>query len=112
MQPPQLTPDQIQERCTERSYMRGLEYFHDGAIENPALHGYTLSAICEGTDMDPYRVTIELMPTGIASTDGFPRTTQLTFLLASKTFETTDLTSSSSTNGDKMNDFNATIGSP
>ena len=68
MQPPQLTPDQIQERCTERSYMRGLEYFHDGAIENPVLHGYTLSGTCEGTDMDPYRVTIELMPTGIAST--------------------------------------------
>ncbi len=69
MQPPQLTPDRIQERCTEQSYMRGLEYFHAGTIGNPTLHGYTLSAICEGTDIDPYRVTVELMPTGIAATD-------------------------------------------
>ena len=33
-----------------------------------SLHGYTLSATCEGTDIDPYRVTVELMPTEIAST--------------------------------------------
>lgn len=67
MQLPQLTPDQIQERCTEQSYMRGLDYFHDGTIDNATLHGYTLSGTCEGTDIDPYRVTVELMPTGIAS---------------------------------------------
>jgi uncharacterized Zn finger protein len=68
MQPLQLTPDQIHQRCTEQSFTRGLDYFHDGAIDNPVLHGYTLSATCEGTDIDPYRVTVELMPTGIAST--------------------------------------------
>ena len=68
MQPPQLTPDQIQERCTEQSFTRGLEYFHAGAIGNPTLHGYTLSATCEGTDIDPYRLSVELMPTGIATT--------------------------------------------
>ena len=68
MQPFQLTPDQIQERCTAQSFTRGLDYFHAGAIDNPVLHGYTLSATCEGTDIDPYRVTVELMPTGIAST--------------------------------------------
>ena len=69
MQLPQLTPDQIQERCTEQSFTRGLEYFHAGAIGNPTLHGYTLSATCEGTDMEPYRLSVELMPTGIAATD-------------------------------------------
>ena len=69
MQLPQLTPDQIQERCTEQSFTRGLEYFHAGAIGNPTLHGYTLSATCEGTDMEPYRLSVELMPTGIATTD-------------------------------------------
>jgi uncharacterized Zn finger protein len=68
MQLPQLTPDQIQERCTEQSFTRGLEYFHAGAIGNPTLHGYTLSATCEGTDIDPYRLSVELMPTGIATT--------------------------------------------
>ncbi|MYE87430.1 hypothetical protein F4X33_00330 [Candidatus Poribacteria bacterium] len=67
MESPQITPDQIQQRCTEQSFTRGLEYFHDGAIGNPTLHGYTLSATCEGTDIDPYHVTVELMSTGISS---------------------------------------------
>ena len=69
MQLPELTPDQIQQRCTEQSYMRGLDYFHTGAIDNATLHEYTLSGTCEGTDIEPYRVTVELTPTGIASTD-------------------------------------------
>ena len=69
MQLPQLTPDQIQERCTEQSYMRGLDYFHAGAVGSPTLCGYTLSGTCEGTDIDPYHVTVELTPTGIATTD-------------------------------------------
>ena len=67
MQSPEITQYHIQERCTEQSYMRGLDYFHDGAIGDPIIHGYTLSATCEGTDIDPYRVTVELMPTGISS---------------------------------------------
>ena len=49
--------------------MRGLDYFHAGAVGNPTLCGYTLSGTCEGTDIDPYRVTVELTPTGIATTD-------------------------------------------
>ena len=67
MQLPELTTDQVQEHCTEQSFARGVEYFHDGAIGNPVLHGYALSGTCEGTDIDPYRVTVELMPTGIAA---------------------------------------------
>ena len=68
MQLPQLTLEQIHERCTEQSFTRGLDYFHSGAIGNPTFHDCNLSAICEGTDIDPYHVTVELMPTGIAST--------------------------------------------
>ena len=67
MQPPQITQYHIQERCTEQSFTRGLEYFHDGAIGNPVIHGCTLSGTCEGTDIEPYHVTVELMPTGISS---------------------------------------------
>ena len=69
MQLPELTPDQIQQRCTEQSYIRGVDYFHTGAIGNATLHGHTLSGTCEGTDIDPYHVTVELIPTGIAVTD-------------------------------------------
>ena len=68
MQLPDLTLDQIRQRCTPQSFTRGTEYFHAGMIGNPISQGYTLSATCEGTDIDPYRVSVELMPTGIATT--------------------------------------------
>ena len=68
MRLPDLTLDQIRQRCTEQSFTRGTEYFHTGAIGNPVFHGYTLSATCHGTDVHPYRVSVELMPTGIATT--------------------------------------------
>ena len=68
MQHPNLTLEHIRQRCTPQSFTRGTEYFHDGAIGNPVFHGYTLSAACHGTDIDPYRVCVELMPTGIAAT--------------------------------------------
>ena len=66
MQHPRLTPDHIRERCTAQSFIRGTEYFDDGAISNPIRHDWTLSATCHGTY--PYRVSVELMPTGIAAT--------------------------------------------
>ena len=68
MQLPELTSDQIRQRCTAQSFTRGTEYLHDAAIGNPTLHGWTLSATCHGTDVRPYRVSVELMPTGIAAT--------------------------------------------
>lgn len=68
MQLPNLTLDQIRQRCTAQSFRRGTEYFHAGAIGNPVFHGYTLAARCHGTDIEPYSVSVELMPTGIATT--------------------------------------------
>ena len=68
MQLPELTPHQIRCRCTEQSFERGLEYFHAGAIGNPVLQDWTLSATCQGSYPRPYRIAIELMPTGIVST--------------------------------------------
>ena len=68
MRLPDLTLAQIRQRCTEQSFTRGTEYFHAGMIGNPVFHGYTLSATCQGTDIHPYHVSVELMPTGIATT--------------------------------------------
>ena len=65
MQLPQLTHDDIRCRCTDQSFTRGMEYFHAGAVSNPVLHGYTLSATCRGSSTEPYRVCVELMPTGV-----------------------------------------------
>lgn len=69
MQLPNLTHDQIRSRCTEQSFTRGEEYFDMGMIGNPVLHGWTLASTCEGTEEDPYHVSVELMPTGIAATE-------------------------------------------
>ena len=68
MQLPQLTTERIRQRCTETSFNRGVEYFHAGTIGNPVLHGYSLSATCGGSNLEPYRLSVELMPTGIADT--------------------------------------------
>ena len=68
MQFPHLTRHQIRSRCTEQSFERGLEYFHAGAIGNPVLQDWRLSATCQGSYPRPYRTAVELMPTGIVST--------------------------------------------
>ncbi len=68
MQLPKLTLHQIRSRCTEQSFERGLEYFHAGAIGNPVLQDWTLSATCQGSYPKPYRTSVELMLTGIAAT--------------------------------------------
>lgn len=69
MRLPELTLDQIQDRCTAQSFTRGEEYFDMGMIGNPVLHDWTLSSTCEGTEAEPYHVSVELMPTGIAAAD-------------------------------------------
>ena len=69
MKLPELTLDQIQDRCTKQSFTRGEDYFDMEMIGNPVLYGWTLAATCEGTEEEPYHVSVELMPTGIADTD-------------------------------------------
>ena len=66
MQYPNITEDQIQDRCTKKVFSRGEGYFYDEAIENPMFHGWTLSANCQGSEDTPYHVSVELPPTGIA----------------------------------------------
>ena len=66
MQYPDITEDQIQERCTQQVFSRGEGYFYNEAIENPMFHGWTLSANCYGSEETPYSVSVELTPTGIA----------------------------------------------
>ena len=69
MQYPNITEDQIQERCTKKVFSRGEDYFYEEAIENPMFHGYTLTATCHGSEIDPYRVSVELTPIGIADAE-------------------------------------------
>ncbi len=69
MQYPGLTEDQIQERCTKQVFSRGEDYFYEEAIENAMFHDWTLSATCQGSEDTPYRVSVELTPTGIADAE-------------------------------------------
>lgn len=69
MKLPEITEQQIHDRCTEQSYSRGLDYFLYGAIENPILIENTLISMCEGSEYEPYIVTVKFRPKGIASTD-------------------------------------------
>ena len=69
MQYPDLTEDQIQERCTKQVFSRGEGYFYNEAIENAIFHDWTLSATCQGSEFTPYRVSVELTPTGIADAE-------------------------------------------
>ena len=69
MQYPDLTEDQIQDRCTGAVFTRGEDYFYNEAIENPMFHGWTLAANCYGSEDEPYNVSVELTPTGIADTE-------------------------------------------
>lgn len=69
MQYPDLTEDQIQDRCTKQVFARGEDYFYHEAIENAMFHGWTLSATCQGSEDTPYRVSVELTPTGIADAE-------------------------------------------
>ena len=69
MQYPDITEGQIQDRCTKKVFARGEDYFYEEAIENAMFHGWTLSATCQGSEVTPYRVSVELTPTGIADAD-------------------------------------------
>ena len=69
MQYPNITEDQIQDRCTKKVFARGEDYFYHEAIENAMFHGWTLSATCQGSEDTPYCVSVELTPTGIADAE-------------------------------------------
>jgi len=61
-----LTESDIASYCTEQSFERGEDYYERGAIINPIRQGRTLRAECEGSQYEPYQVTVELDKEGIA----------------------------------------------
>ena len=69
MQYPEITEDQIRDRCTKPVFARGEGYFYNEAIENAIFHDSTLSATCQGSEDTPYRVSVALTPTGIADAE-------------------------------------------
>jgi uncharacterized Zn finger protein len=46
------------------SYNRGRDYYRDGHIHDTVLRGARISGLCDGSDYDPYQLTVTLMPVG------------------------------------------------
>ena len=62
---PRLTEVDIRERAIDSSFERGYGYYRDGTVLEIALRGNQVIAEVEGSDYDPYQVSIGLSEHGI-----------------------------------------------
>jgi uncharacterized Zn finger protein len=65
---PKLTEAQIRAMANEKSFERGKGYYQDGAIVEPLQQGLELRAECEGSEYEPYQISVTLDTKGIAET--------------------------------------------
>jgi uncharacterized Zn finger protein len=66
---PSLTEADIRELAADRSFERGKSYYNGGAITDAVLQGDELIAECEGSDYEPYQVSVTFDENGVADTD-------------------------------------------
>jgi len=59
----------IEGRVGRRSFRRGRDYFHSGAIFNARRQGATLKAFCTGSNVTAYRVQVTFDRRGVAEAD-------------------------------------------
>ena len=64
---PEITRQQIQSRASSRSFARGENYYHNGAVSQTIRRGDEIEARCQGSYPDPYRVWAKLDDSGIIS---------------------------------------------
>lgn len=64
-QPSPLTEAQIRQEASAESFARGAEYFRRGAVGTLILRGDQLHAEVEGSEYEPYRVTVSFDPAGV-----------------------------------------------
>jgi hypothetical protein len=65
---PRLTEAHIRNLATEPSFERGQAYYRDGAVLDPICQEAHVRAQCEGSDYEPYQVSVTLSKNGIAET--------------------------------------------
>jgi uncharacterized Zn finger protein len=63
---PRLTEAQVRKLASTQSFERGHSYYRSGAILEPVRQGMTLRAQCEGSEDEPYEVSVTLEQHGIA----------------------------------------------
>ncbi|MGQ3331040.1 SWIM zinc finger family protein [Halorubrum sp. FL23] len=66
---PTLTEATIRELARSKSYERGQSYYERGAVNDVVRRGEIVRSDVEGSQYQPYTVTIEFDDTGVASTD-------------------------------------------
>ena len=65
---PKLTEAQVRAMANDKSFERGKSYYQGGAIVEPLLQGSELRAECEGSEYEPYQISVTLGTKGIAET--------------------------------------------
>ena len=59
--PPHVTEAAIRAKATASSYDRGVDYYHQGAVESATLRGSQLFAAVQGSEWEPYRVGVTFL---------------------------------------------------
>ncbi|HEV2762503.1 MAG TPA: SWIM zinc finger family protein [Pyrinomonadaceae bacterium] len=65
---PRLTEAHVRGLASEKSFDRGEAYYHDGSVLEPVRQEGELRAQCQGSDYEPYQVSVTLSKSGIAET--------------------------------------------
>ena len=65
---PQLSEALIRGMASGASFERGKSYYHSGAILDPVRQGMELRAECEGSQYEPYEVSVTLTGKGVGGT--------------------------------------------
>lgn len=68
-QPPTLTEAQIRQHASIESFARGMSSYQRGAVSSLALRGDLLQAQVEGSEYEPYRVTVKLDASGVRAAE-------------------------------------------
>lgn len=69
MRLPPLSEAQIRQHASAESFARGESYYQRGAVGPLALRGDLLQAAVEGSEYEPYRVTVSLDAGGVRAAD-------------------------------------------
>ena len=59
--------DDIAELCAPKVFARGQKIFEDGALSETTRIGDELRALCEGSDLEPYRLSVKLTSQNIGA---------------------------------------------
>ena len=65
IQLPEMGESDIKKWVGDTAFQRGYRYFENEAILNPRRRGSSLISECQGSQLTPYRVEINLGPEGI-----------------------------------------------